>query len=220
MSNLKSRKKSCRDVFNAFLVSLAYYAGVFEFPVIQPTYWIPNRLIAFSKAISSRDYDQWVHFYENDWLFERIWRNPRRYLEILKRFNGVILPDFSLYRDMPFVMQIWNIYRSRAIGCWLQRNGVPVIVNIRYADWRTFRCCCDGISKHCVIAVGSHGLLKSQEDRQNFLRGLDVVVRRIEPSAVVVYGKAPDVFFDKYRQAGIQIIQFESECSISHEAVK
>lgn len=220
MSNLKSERKSCRDVFNAFLVSLAYYAGIFEFPVIQPTYWIPNRLIAFSKSISSKDFNQWVHFYENDWLFERIWRNPKRYLEILQKFNGVILPDFSLYRDMPFAMQIWNIYRSRAIGCWLQRNGVPVIANVRYADRRTFRCCCDGLSRHCVIAVGSHGLLKSQEDRRNFLKGLDAVVRRLEPSAIVVYGKAPDVFFNKYRQMGVQIIQFESECSISHEAVK
>lgn len=29
------------------------------------------------------------------------------------RFNGVILPDFSLFRDMPLVMQMYNILRSR-----------------------------------------------------------------------------------------------------------
>ena len=68
--------------------------------------------------------DLLFQIYEDDYRFERIWRNPRQYLNVLKRYNGVILPDFSLYRDMPLVMQLWNIYRSRAIGFWLQLNGI------------------------------------------------------------------------------------------------
>lgn len=219
MSKVNAQRKGCKDVFNAFLVALAYYAGAFEFPIIQPTYWIPNRLIAFSKALSCTDYNQWVHFFEDDYLFERIWRNPQRYLDILRRYNGVILPDFSLYRDMPFVMQIWNIYRSRAIGFWLQTNGIKVIVNIRYADKRTYRCCCDGISKHSVIAVGTHGTLKNREDRFFFCEGLDAIVRRLHPNAIVVYGAAPDSIFEKYRETGIQIIQFDSGYAISHQEV-
>ena len=220
MSRYNSQRKSCRDVWNAFLVSIAYYAGLFEFPMIKPTYWIPNRLIAFSKAIGCKDFDQWVHFYEDDHLFERIWRNPRRYLPILKRFNGAILPDFSVYRDMPFVMQLWSIYRSRAIGFWLQANGVKVIVNIRYGDRRTYRCCCDGISQGCTIAVGSHGTLKIAEDRHFFVEGLDVVVKHLAPSAIVVYGSAPDEIFAKYRDAGIEIVQFDSSFADAHEGVK
>lgn len=160
MSRINSQRKSCIDVFNAFLVTLATYAGMFEFPCIKATYDIPNKLISFSKCISCKDYNQWVHFYEDDYLFERIWRNPQKYLNILKRFNGIILPDFSLYRDMPLVMQLWNIYRSRAIGFWLQVNGVKVIPNLRFGDKRTYRICCDGIEKYCVIAIGSHGNLK------------------------------------------------------------
>lgn len=219
MSVINSQRKSCKDVFNAFLVELAYYAGIFEFPIIQPTYWIPNKLIAFSKAISCPEKDQWVHFFEDDYLFERIWKNPGRYLNILRRYNGVILPDFSLYRDMPYVMQLWNIYRSRAIGFRLQLNGIKVIVNIRYADKRTYRCCCDGISKHSVIAVGTHGTLKNREDRRFFCEGLEVVVNRLQPSAIIVYGAAPDAIFEKYRLAGIQIIQFDSDFSASHREV-
>ena len=131
MSRINSTRKGCRDVFNAFLVSTASYEGLFEFPVIKPCNTIPERIIVFSKAISSVHHKQWVHFYEDDYLFERLWRNPEKYLSILSRFEGVILPDFSLYRDMPFVMQLWNIYRSRAIGHWLQKNGIKVIPNIR-----------------------------------------------------------------------------------------
>ena len=102
MSNkLNKLRKGCKDVFNAFLVELACYAGIFEFPVIKPTYDISNKLVAFSKCISSNNYDAWVHFYEDDYLFERLWRSPKKYLEVLKRYNGVILPDyiFSTYKE-------------------------------------------------------------------------------------------------------------------------
>ena len=213
MSRINSERPNCKDVFNAFLVRLAVYAGIFEFPVIRATHKIPNRLIPFSKALSSNDYDQWVHFYEDDYLFEKLWDNPQKYLDILKRFNGVILPDFSLYRDMPLVMQLWNIYRSRAIGHWLQENGITVIPNIRYGDKRTYKCCCDGIDTHCVIAVGSHGTLKNKVDRKIFVNGLESVVSRLHPTVIVVYGSAPDSIFDKYRAQGICIVSFDSEFS-------
>ena len=220
MSTINSQRKSCKDIFNAFLVATAHYAGVLEFPIIKPTYRIPDKLIAFSKAIPCTDYSQWIHFYEDDYKFERIWRNPRRYLKILKRFNGVILPDFSLYRDMPYVMQLWNIYRSRAIGAWLQANGVRIVPNIRYADRRTYKYCCDGISKHSVIAIGTHGTLKNSDDRIFFCEGLEVVVKTLQPSAIVIYGAAPEEIFGKYRAKGIRIVQFDNDYFTSHKEVK
>ena len=112
---------------------------------------------------------------------------------------------------MPFVMQLWNIYRSRAIGCWLQRNGVTVIPNIRYGDKRTYRICCDGISKGGVIAVGSHGTLKNKEDRRIFAEGLSVVIKRIQPKVIVVYGFVPDNIFEQYKEQAIEIVHFDSE---------
>jgi len=219
MSKINSQRNGCKDVFNAFLVTVATYAGLFEFPVILATFEIPNKLVAFSKSISCKDFNQWVHFYEDDQLFERLWNNPKKYLDILKKYNGVILPDYSLYRDMPFAMQIWNIYRSRAIGHWLQINGVNVIPNIRYGDRRTYRICCDGISKKSIIAVGTHGTLKHVADRETFSQGLDIVIRRLEPSAIVVYGTAPDYIFKKYKDAGIKIVRFCSEYAASHKEV-
>ena len=219
MSKINSVRSGCKDVFNAFLVATATYAGIFEFPVIRISCCIPKRIIAFSKAISCKDYDQWVHFYEDDCSFERLWNNPCKYLSILKRYQGVILPDFSLYRDMPFVMQLWNIYRSRALGHWFQENGIKVIPNIRFGDRRTFRICCDGIEKHSVIAVGSHGTMKHKNDREVFLAGFDVIVKTIHPSVVIIYGCASDKYFHKYIQSGIRIVRFESEYSASHKGV-
>ena len=129
---------------------------------------------------------------------------------------GVILPDFSLYRDMPLVMQLWNVYRSRAIGCWLQQNGVRVIVNVRWGDRRTHRICCDGVSRGCTIAVGTVGALRGAEDRAYFTEGLAYVVRRLRPNAIVVYGAAPEEIFGVYRDSGIEIVQFDCETVVAH----
>lgn len=105
MSAQNCTRSGCRDVFHAFLVKNAQYDGDLEIPCIKPETKIPIRLISFSKALHIADHESWVHFYEDDSAFERIWNKPNMYLSILKRFVGVITPDFSLYRDMPLVMQ-------------------------------------------------------------------------------------------------------------------
>ena len=140
------------------------------------------------------------------------------YLELFKRFNGVILPDFSLYRDMPFVMQLWNIYRSRAIGAWLQHNDIKVIPNIRYGDKRTYRICCDGIMSEGVISIGTHGTLKNKFDRAILRDGLPIVINRTKPTAIIVYGSAPDDIFLWVKNQGIRVIVFESDYSKAMKA--
>lgn len=120
---------------------------------------------------------------------------------------------------MPLAMQIWNIYRSRAIGHWLQTNGVMVIPNIRFGDRRTYRICCDGIAKKCTIAVGTYGTIKQKIDRDIFAKGLDIIVKQLYPTVIVVYGSAPESIFKKYKELGIKIIQFDSDYAASRREV-
>ncbi len=215
MGKLNKERAGCKDVFHAFLVERANYDGFLEIPRMDKTDSIPSKLISFTKALRSDDYSCWVHFFEDDASFERIWNNPRKYLPILKKFAGVISPDFSLYRDMPLVMQYWNIYRSRAIARWLQDNGVDVIVDVRWGDKRSFAPCCYGVPKNGIIAVGTHGCIKKKEDRLIFAAGLKFVVETINPKVIVVYGAAPDDIFKKYKDEGILVLQFESDFAFS-----
>lgn len=217
MALINSQRRSCKDVFRAFLVENAEYDGFLEIPTIEYGIYRPKRLKAFSKAISSDDYECWIHFYEDDSVFQRIWNNPYKYLPILKRFKGVITPDFSLYRDMPLAMQFWNIYRNRAIGNWLQHNGIQVIPNVRYSDRRTYKAACYGIAKNSTIAIGSHGCIKGKEDRRYFVEGLKEIIRLVSPKNIIVYGSAPDSIFKTYQEQGIEILQFESDFSISRK---
>lgn len=116
MSKENGTRSGCKDVFRTFLVKNAAYDGWLEIPCLKAEFGKPQKLIAFSKAIRSTDYDAWVHFYEDDVMFERLWNRPKTYLPLLKKIQGVISPDYSVYRDMPLVMQQWNIYRGRAIA--------------------------------------------------------------------------------------------------------
>lgn len=217
MSKINKNRNGCKDVFRAFLVKDASFDSELEIPCIQQETNLPARLVSFSKAVSGSDFDAWVHFYEDDVAFERLWNNPERYLPILQRYKGVITPDFSLYRDMPLVMQLWNIYRSRAIGHWLQANGVHVIVNVRWSDERTYRSCCAGVPKHSAIAVGSHGCIKLCREQEYFVKGLQYAVKELEPKTIVVYGSAPDIIFGKYKNDGITILQFDSDFMTTHQ---
>ena len=219
MSELNFTRSGCKDVFHAFLVKNAIYDTKYEIPCLKPECQIPNRLISFSKAIRSCDFNSWIHFYEDDAAFERIWNKPNKYLPIIKKFKGVIAPDFSVYRDMPLVMQQWNIYRSRAIGHWLQENDIPVIPNVRFGDERTFEISCAGIQKHGTIAVGSHGCIKLLSDRKYFVDGLAYIVNKLEPRTIVVYGAAPEKIFLPYKDKCIEVLQFDSDFAKSRKAV-
>lgn len=99
--------------------------GPFEMPVIKKTLHIPYELIGFNEATSSKHYQSGIHMFIDDYQFERIWNTPERYVNVLKQYDCVLTPDFSLYMDMPRAMKVWNIYRSRSIvgkRSWLTKK--------------------------------------------------------------------------------------------------
>ena len=212
MSKVNSERGGCVDVFHTSLLKNANYACEYDFPIIKEEHEVPRRMIPFSKALrEKKDFNQWVCFYEDDFLFERIWNQSSRYVDILSKFEGVIAPDFSVYYDMPYSMQIWNIFRSRAIGAWLQQQGIKVIPSIRFGDTRTFDCCCSGISKHSVISIGSLGCLKVKEYRSTFEKGVEHVVSLLQPETIVFYGAAPGNMTEiKKRGVNVVIIKPQS----------
>ena len=209
------------DVFHSFLVEKADYDGYFELPKIRTSSRLPDRVITFSKAMAKawNDFDCWVMFYEHDVKFERLWHNPKQYLAKLKKFKGIISPDFSLYRNMPLCMQMLNTYRGRAIAVWLQNNGVEIIPNVRFGDERTFSFCFDAVEEYKTVAVGTHGCIRRKEDKIFFKIGLARMVQKLSPKTIIVYGSAPDSIFKPYMDMGIDIIAFESEFSKARKQV-
>jgi len=177
-----------KDVFRAYLVEGASFTEGEEYPIIKSCNLIPENVIPFSKINNVTDYNQVVHFYEPDYKFECFGNKPRQYLKRLRKFKAVITPDFSVYRNMPLVVQRHQIYLNRAFGFWLQKNGISIIPNVRYGDERTYSFCFDGILPNSVISIGTHGNIKEKKDIQYNIKGISKTIERLKPKAVLIYG--------------------------------
>ena len=64
LSERNSTRSGCKDVFHAFLVKNATYDGDLEIPCLAREIQKPIKLVAFSKAIASKEVDSWIHYKE------------------------------------------------------------------------------------------------------------------------------------------------------------
>lgn len=166
--------------------------GWFQMPALMPCYTVPDNLISFNYVLTSKEYDKGVHFYVDDYQFERIWDRPKFYIEKLRRFKCCLTPDFSLYADMPMSMKIWNVYRSRLIGQMMQYAAIDVIPTVSWAEPDTFSFAFDGLPKGSVLSVSTIGVKKSRKAMDIWTAGMDELIRRCEPKKLLVYGGAVD----------------------------
>ena len=211
--------KQSPDSFHAYLVRSAVFDGKWEMPRIEAINEVPDNLILFSEIRTGNNFssNQWVHFYTADCRFECLWNNPSKQLSKLKKFRGVISPDFSVYRDLPLSMQAMNVYRNHALAYWLSTKGIKVIPNVRWGDERSYEFCFDGFPRNSVVSVGSNGCIKDAADFECFKNGLAEMNKRLTPHTILVYGPAPDSLFAKYKENGIHIVAYPSEMEKIHD---
>ena len=208
--------KKNSDVFKSYLFDGVNYEGEFQIPILHSSRLLPNKLIPFSKALSTKDFAQWVHFYEDDKNFLRVWNQPKKYLSLLKKFFGVISPDFSVQRNMPLFMKLDSIARGRVLGHWWQQNGIEVIPNVRFNGEETYKLIFEGLDRNSNLAVGSLGCIKNREERKYFVEGLRELMERLKPKNLIVYGAAPKKIFEPYANE-TNILHFPSWTTLIHE---
>ena len=179
---------------NLHLNKKCNFAGAYDMPVLKAYDGsIPEVLIPFNVAIRSHDYMAGVHFFIDDYQFERIWAYPERYLGLLGKFGCVIAPDFSQYADMPSSLRIWQNYRGKAVGAWLQSEGVNVIPNVTWSKPDSFSYCFDGIPKESIIAINCQGIRSSALSMYFWELGYKEAIKRLNPTQILRYGdKMPD----------------------------
>lgn len=201
---------SYTDMFKAKELLEAQFSVPYNFPLFRKTNIIPKKLIPFDKIFIAKeeDYDAFVHFFLPDVCFERIWKSPEKYISPLKKFAGCILPDFSLCNDFPYPLQLFNCYRNRVLGFIFSSNQIPVIMNVSFADYRTFDFCCNGIERGGLIATGSLGIMKNPENRATFISGLKYVIKKLNPSILLIYGFMSDVIKEICHNSNIELHVF------------
>lgn len=164
--------------------------GFYQIPMLEKCNHVPEHIIDFNSAVGTVDEKAGVHFFIDDYRFERVWNQPEKYVEILKRFDCVFTPDFSLYLDMPMAMKIWNVYRSRLIGQIMQCAGLNVIPTVSWAEPETYTFCFDGIPEGGTVATSTVGVMRDKASKKIFMDGMAAMIDKVKPSMILMYGKA------------------------------
>ena len=74
----------------------------FGIPEIQPTKYETCEFIGFNQAKTCKDRaGKGVHFFLDDYQFQRLWNRPDAYINMLSQFRFIMSPDFSTYTDFP-----------------------------------------------------------------------------------------------------------------------
>lgn len=193
----KNERLRTDEAYNLPYVDLERTEGFYQMPTIESETHIPKGLMGFNYALTSGDYSKGIHFYVDDYQFERIWNDPHKYISILRDYDCVLTPDFSLYMDMPISMKIWNVFRSRLIGQMMQDEGLTVIPTVSWAEPETFDFAFDGLPEGGVMSISTVGVKQNEHAMEIWKAGTTELIKRKKPSALLVYGGAVDYDFGK-----------------------
>ena len=193
------------DSFQAFRVKGANFTSTEEYPIIplemiakQP----PKKIMPFNKALNYRGdlSDTFICSFSPDKTFERIRRNPKKYIPFFKRTAGLIGFDFSIHSDMPMVMQKSQIYDNLSLTYYFGMNGISVIPNLRCGVDELLPEFLEAIPKGTLVAVGTHGFSKENREKYEWYCFLETIITRLRPSAIVVYGSLNGKLFDGFKE--------------------
>ena len=179
----------------------------YDMPELTPTHYEQDNteFIPFNSVKSKGNIENYgVHFFIDDYQFDRIWRRPLLYCKMLKKCKYVLTPDYTLYANVPIAMQIWKHYQKQWFGCYMQNAGIRTIPTLGWSDERSYEFCFEGIPAQSAVAVSSVGTQKTQKSKRLFKQGFQKAIEALKPSAILFFGQIPkdiDV-------AGLNIVQY------------
>ena len=183
--------------------------GEYRIPQIKPVTelyvkdWIGFNFVATTKKCRETT---GVHFYIDDYQFERVWNQPWRYSKTFKEFGAIMSPDFSTYLDFPKAVRIFNHYRKHWCGAYWQEMGATIIPTIEWGLEEDYSWCFDGEPEGGIVAVSNVGIMRNKELRANYMRGYKEMLTRLQPKEVLMFGHIFDdypgpIHYIKYQQA-------------------
>lgn len=179
---------------NILNLSYAQFQGVGEYdiPPLQSVH-IDNLkdipLQGFNFALKEQHPEnKGVHFFLHDYQFERVWKYPDRYVEVLSKFAFVLSPDFSPCGTMPKALKIYNIYRKMWCARYWQEHGLNVIPTITWGYDEDLEWCLEGVPKNSTIAISTMG-----EGRwanwTSLKSNWQYILDTLHPDTILLYGK-------------------------------
>ena len=183
--------------------------GKYDFPQLAQTNYLPEGTVYPFNYLKStvKKARHWYHCFTSEEYFHRLYNSFRDYVELLKQTKGLISADFSLYRDYPEEFLIANCRANRLVDYALQQEAIPMIPTAGFAGESSWEWCFDGLPKNSTVAITTN-TLRDKESHRLFVGGVNTMVKKIHPTAIVVCGKVPDWLPKKH--SDIQIVHISS----------
>ena len=203
-NNATKESRIAEDAFSAYLVNGAHFTRQEEYPIIPAemiSTIIPQNVMPFNKALNFRGdlNNTFICSYSPDETFERLRRNPKRYLHFFRRTAGIIGFDYSIHSDMPVVKQKNQIYDNLSLTYYYGNNGIPIIPNVRCGIEDLLPEFMEAIPKHKTVAIGTHGFCKELWEKCEWYCFIEKMLNALQPSQIVVYGSLNGKMFDDFK---------------------
>lgn len=129
-------------------------------------------------------------FYVDDYRFEPWWAEPDVYVGKMLN-SGITMalsPNYSLWGDDAEAIHIYNTYRSRWLGRYMQEAGIMVIPDVNWSRPSSFDFCLAGIPKNapCISVQIQNGSTEAEMRSQRY--SLMKVIDELEPQHLLIYG--------------------------------
>lgn len=181
-------------------------------PAMAPVEPVPDGIVweGFNYALTeTAPAGKGLHFFLDDYQFERVWASPDRYLDLLSRFDYVIAPDFSQYGDWPGALNLYNHYRKMWCAAYWQECGIRVVPYVIYRDdlaaWAL-----DGIPANAPICMSSVSDMNKKHRVSQLREEVEYVLNTLHPSQLLWYGAAPEWLREVYAGPLILIPPFSA----------
>lgn len=194
--------------------------GKHNFPKLSSVNCLPeNPVYPFNHLKSHVEKgNYWYHCFTSEKYFHRLFNCFDEYEPLLQKSKGLISADFSLYRDYPEKFLIDYCRSNRMIDYALQQAGIPMITTAGFAGESSWNWCFDGLPANSTVAVTTNTLRKDPEANRLFVGGINVMVEKIQPTAIVVCGKCPDWIAKKF--PNIHVMQIPNYSQMWHAREK
>lgn len=152
--------------------------------------WSSVRFTSLTNLSSIKAKSKYIPLlFHYDYVLERMWNDPLKYLSKFSGFLAVTNPDYSVYTNMNIKEVEHNVFRNRWFAVWAQYYHYKVIPTVSWGTEETYDLCFEGLPKESVVMISTVGCLRCEKD---FLAGYAEMLRRLNPSLIIVRGKPID----------------------------